>query len=471
MGDRNLKLQFLGAARNVTGSRYLLTFPDRRLLIDCGLHQERDLRGRDWEPFPFDPATVDALLLTHPHIDHCGLIPKLVRDGFRGRILCTPPAADLCPLLLLDSAHIQEEDAAFKQKRHRKEGRPPKDIRPLYTAEDARRALSFLESVPYGQTVPLGREAEAVFHDAGHILGSAHLELRVRNNEKQRIFLFSGDIGQKDRPLLRDPSPPAEADYVIMESTYGDRQHEHAEERVERLAEAVRSTFEAGGNVVIPAFAVGRTQELLYELDRLIAAQRIPPPVVFVDSPMAVSATEIFRAHPECYDAEAAALLRAGEDPLDFVGLHLVRSVAGSQAINHVRGSCIIIAASGMCTAGRIKHHLAHNISRPECTILFIGFQAQGTLGRQLVEGQNPVRIHGQLRDVRARIESIQGFSAHADQAGLIAWLGHLRTPPRRLFLTHGEESAIAAFHRKIRETLGWESEAPTYGEEVELPP
>jgi len=464
-----VKLQFLGAARNVTGSRYLLTFPDLRLLVDCGLHQERDLRGRDWEPFPFDPAAVDALLLTHPHIDHCGLIPKLVREGFQGRILCTPPAVDLCQLLLLDSAHIQEEDAAFKRKRHRKEGRPPKDLRPLYTVEDARRALSFLESVPYGKPIPLGRQAEAMFHDAGHILGSAHVELRVRNQGKQRTWLFSGDIGQENRPLLRDPSPPAEADYVIMESTYGDRQHEHAEGRVERLAQAIRTTFEAGGNVVIPAFAVGRTQELLYELDRLIVAQRIPPPVVFVDSPMAVSATAIFRAHPECYDAEAVALLRAGEDPLDFVGLHLVRSVAGSQAINHVRGSCIIIAASGMCTAGRIKHHLVHNLSRPECTILFIGFQAQGTLGRHLVEGQNPVRIHGQPREVRARIESIQGFSAHADQAGLIDWLGHLRTPPRRLFLTHGEERALEALHQKIRATLGWESHAPTYGEEVEL--
>lgn len=464
-----MTLQFLGAARNVTGSCTLLTRGNRCLLIDCGLHQERPLRGRDWNPPLYDPVQVEALLLTHAHLDHSGLIPRLSRQGFRGRILATSATVDLTQLLLYDSAHIQEEDAAFKMKRHRKEGRPFKVIEPLYRREDVDRCLKTFQEVPYQQPVEVVEGITATYHEAGHILGSAHLELTVEEAGRKKILLFSGDIGMTHRPLLRDPAPPPRADFVIMESTYGDRNHEHAEERLNQLTMILQETVARGGNVVIPSFAVGRTQELLYELDRLIAAKKVPPILVFVDSPMAVAATHIFQRHREDYDAEACALLRGGEDPFDFPGLHLVSTPEGSRAINNLKASCLILAASGMCTAGRIKHHLVHNISRPESTILFIGYQAVGTLGRHILEGQNPVRILGQERPVAARIASISGFSAHADQRGLLDWLGQLQEPPRQVILIHGEEAASQALQGCIEERYGYPVHRPGYGETIAL--
>ncbi|HIE51148.1 MAG TPA: MBL fold metallo-hydrolase [Armatimonadetes bacterium] len=463
-----MRLHFLGAAGNVTGSCYLLELEHQRVLVDCGLYQERPLRGRNWEPFPFPAEQINVLLLTHAHIDHCGLIPKLCREGFQGRILTTKATVELAELLLLDAAHIQEEDARFKMKRHAREGRPDV-IHPLYTTADAQAALQYLEGVPYGEMVTLGDGITVTFYDAGHILGSTQVEIRYPLNGQERVLLFSGDLGAVDRPILRDPAPPGRADYLVMESTYGDRQHESAEDCLDRLAALVNETFAHGGNLVIPAFAVGRTQELLYDLNELLAQDRIPNALVFVDSPMAVSATEIFQRHPECYDEEARQLLHSGDNPLEFPSLHLVRRVEDSKAINHLRGSAIIISASGMCTAGRIKHHLVHNISRPECTILFVGYQARGTLGRHLLEGENPVRILGQYREVKARIESLSGFSAHADQRGLLEWLGHLPTPPRQVFLTHGEPEALQTLQEKIREQLGFAVQVPQYRDVVEL--
>jgi metallo-beta-lactamase family protein len=462
-------LQFLGAAGNVTGSCTLLSVGGRCLLIDCGLHQERELRGRDWNPPRFDPARVEALLLTHAHLDHSGLIPRLVRHGFRGPILATRASVDLTRLLLYDSAHLQEEDVAFKRKRHQREGRPFKPLEPLYTREDVDRCQGAFQGVPYRQPVEVAEGITVTYHDAGHILGSAHLEVAVEESGRKRTILFSGDIGMAHRPILRDPSPPPRADFVVMESTYGDRPHEHAEERLQQLTAIIQETVARGGNVVIPAFAVGRTQELLYELDRLIAAKKVPPILVFVDSPMAVAATQIFRQHREDYDAEACALLRGGEDPFDFPGLHLVSTAEGSRAINTLKASSLIVSASGMCTGGRIKHHLVHNISRPESTILFIGYQAVGTLGRHILDGQNPVRILGQDRPVAARIASISGFSAHADQPGLLDWLGQLQEPPRQVILNHGEEAASRALQGCIQERYGYPVHRPAYGDTISL--
>jgi metallo-beta-lactamase family protein len=461
-------LRFLGAARNVTGSCTLLEAGDCRLMVDCGLYQERRYRERNWQPFPFPPSSVAAVLLTHAHLDHCGLLPRLVREGFRGRVFCTPATAEIARIVLMDSAHLQEEDAAFKRERHRREGREaPFPERPLYTTEDAESCFPLFEPVEYGRPLALPGGWEGSFHQGGHILGSAMI--RLRGGEPGRSIVFSGDVGRWNKPIIEDPTTFEEADYVLMESTYGDRQHEDAGGIENRLCEAVNSTRRAGGNLLIPSFALERAQELLYYLSGLLRQDRIPHLMVFVDSPMAVSVTEVFKSHPELFDRQMRALMEAGESPFDFPGLKMVRSVAESKAINHLRGTAIIIAGSGMCTGGRIKHHLVHNISRRESTVLFVGYQAEGTLGREILEGAREVRILGERRRRRARVLRIEGFSAHADSGELLRWLGGFRRPPRRLLLNHGEERAIEALGRSVRRATGWEPHAPVYGERVEL--
>lgn len=464
-----MQLTFCGAARNVTGSCYHLDLGAHRLLVDCGLYQERGLKDRNWEPFPFDAAALDAVVLTHAHIDHIGRLPLLVRHGFAGPVYCTRATADLVELLLLDAAHIQEEDARYKTKRHRREGRDKPPTEPLYTTADAREVLGLLAPVEYHREVPIVPGASAWWNDAGHILGSGSLALTLGANGKRRRVIFSGDLGSRGRPILKDPEPFDTADVVICESTYGDRVHESTEFAEVVLAQVINDTLDRGGNIVIPSFAVGRTQTILYYLRRLMAAKRIPEVTTFVDSPMAVSATEILRRHTECYDEEARALVQAGLDPVGFEPLHLTSSTAGSKAINRIRGTAIIISASGMCDAGRIKHHLVHNIGRRESTILFVGYQAQNTLGRQILDGQNPVRILGEMREVRAQIAQIDGLSGHADRDGLLAWLAELRPAAPRLFLTHGEEQVALAFADTVRHALGWAPEVPSYGDVVEL--
>jgi metallo-beta-lactamase family protein len=465
-----LRLRFLGAAGQVTGSCFLLETGDLRLLVDCGAFQERAALDRNWEPFPVPPETLDAVLLTHAHVDHSGLLPKLVKEDFGGRIVTTAATADLLSIVLMDSARIQEEDAAFKKKRHLKEGRTgPHPEVPLYTVEDAERTLPLVEDVAYDAPIPLGEGIVARFHDAGHILGSAMIELTVPENGAVRTVLFSGDIGQWNKPLVRDPSVFARADTVVMESTYGDREHEDPKDVETLLADAVNAAVRAGGNVVIPTFAVERAQELMFHFGRLLRAKRIPPLLFFLDSPMAVDVTEVFEAHPECLDEETIRMIREDGGPFSFPGLKLIRTTEESKAINAVLGTSVIMAGSGMCTAGRIKHHLARNIGRPESVILFVGYQARDTLGRRILERPPDVRIFGETRPVRARIEKIEGFSAHADRRGLHRWLDAFQTPPRRLFVCHGDGDVSEAFAAEIRKARGWRAIVPSYGQEFFL--
>ncbi|MCR4396278.1 MAG: MBL fold metallo-hydrolase [Candidatus Saccharicenans sp.] len=466
-----VQLKFLGAASQVTGSCFLLTANSLNFLVDCGLYQERDFQARNWEPFPFPPARINYILLTHAHLDHCGLIPKLYREGFRGQILCTPPSAELLPIVLLDTAKLQEEDAQIKKKRHEKEGRrgPYPEI-PLYTVADVEKVLPLVQPVDYHRQVKLAPGVEVVFNEAGHILGSAIVEVRFEDNQESRRLLFSGDLGQWNKPLVRDPETFTQADYLVLESTYGDREHDHPEQVAERLAENVNQVVSRGGNLVIPTFAIERAQELMFHLSRLVRQKKIPQLPVFLDSPMAVSVTNVFGHFLKYLDEESRGLFSSGENPFEFPGLKLVQSFEESRLIEKVRGSAIIMAGSGMCTGGRIKQHLVSNISRPESTILFVGYQARGTLGRQILEGQSPVRIYGQMYQVRATVDQIQGFSAHADRAQLWKWLRSFNQPPRKIFLVHGEREVIHNFAQEIIAETGWPVEVPDYLAAYPLP-
>ncbi|MBM3215677.1 MBL fold metallo-hydrolase [Candidatus Poribacteria bacterium] len=465
-----MRLQFLGASGNVTGSCYLLEANGSRILIDHGMFQERDYQERNWERCPVEPESMQAVLLTHAHIDHSGLIPKLYADGFAGQTYATPATVDLAEIMLLDSAHIQEEDARYKSARHRVEGRPPKGLKPLYTEQDVLRCLPRLRSVPYERDVLVAPGITATWYDAGHMLGSAHIRVRVDEGGRTTTIAFSGDVGQMANPILRSPTHLDFADIVVCESTYGDRKHPTRDDAMARLGECIASTLERGGNLVIPSFAVGRTQELLFFLKTLLTQERIPELPTFVDSPMAIRATEMFQRHPEAWNESFAARVFGGEDPLYTPKVHFTREAEESRAIALYPPTTLIISASGMCNAGRIKHHLVNNISDPRSTVLFIGYQAEGTLGRLIVEKHNPVRILGSSRDVKARIESISGFSAHADVDGLCAWVGAFGTSPKRVFVTHGEPRAANAFRDRLSSELDCPITIPSLGDSFELP-
>jgi metallo-beta-lactamase family protein len=463
-------VNFLGAAQNVTGSAYFLEANGVRLLVDCGLYQERELRVRNWDPFPIPPHTIDAVLLSHAHLDHSGLLPKLVRDGFAGRIFCTHATYDIAQILLLDAAHLQEQDAEFKRKRHEREGRkgPYPEI-PLYTAKDASASFPQFSPVGYEETIKLGEGVEATFHDAGHVLGSSMVKVKVSQNGEQRTLVFSGDVGRWEKPMLHDPTIFVEADYILVESTYGDRLHEDQKGIEATLAEIINSTRKRGGNIVIPSFAFERAQEILYYLNELLLQNRIPHLMVFLDSPMATSITEVFEHYPDLLDEDMVQLMRQKKSPFDFTGLQMTRTTDESKVINHISGTVVIIAGSGMCTGGRIKHHLVNNISKRESTILFPGYQATGTLGRQIVDGAKEVRILGQMYQVKARIAQINGFSAHADRDELFRWLSGLKRPPLHLFVTHGEPEVAQYFADFMKEKTGWEISVPKYQDEVIL--
>ncbi len=465
-----LKVKFLGAAGQVTGSSYYLEANGLNFLIDCGLYQEREFLGRNWNPFPVPPAKIDYLLLTHAHLDHSGLIPKLVKEGFKGKILCTAPTAEILPIVLYDTAKLQEEDAELKKKRHEREGRrgPYPEI-PLYTVADVDRVLPLVEAVDYNLSINLNKQVKITFHDAGHILGSSILEIMTLNNGLSRKILFSGDLGQWNKPLVRDPETFSEADYIILESTYGDRDHDHPERVGERLAENVNRVYQRGGNLVIPTFAIERAQELMYHLNLLVRNKKIPMIPVFLDSPMAVSVTRVFGHYLKYLDEESRQLFASNQNPFAFPGLKLIESFEESRKIQQVKGSAIIMAGSGMCTGGRIKQHLVNNIGRPESTILFVGYQARGTLGRQILDGHSPVRIYGQMHQVRATIDQIQGFSAHADRKQLLYWLSFFRRSPRKLFLVHGEKEAVSNLAAEVQDSLKWEVAIPEYLEEYSL--
>lgn len=460
----DMKLHFLGANRQVTGSRYCLETRTSRVMVDCGLFQERPYKARNWHPSTIEPDSLDALVLTHAHIDHSGLVPKLIKEGFEGPVIASAATVDLVEIMLRDAAKIQAEDAAYKRKRHKKEARQSRyPDEPLYEIEHVEALLPLLRGESYGSAVHVTEDIQVTFHDAGHILGSAILEFRVTEDERTRTVVFSGDIGQHGKPLIRDPAQLAEADYLVMESTYGDRLHAERGDIESQFATIINETVEARGKVVIPTFAVERAQEIVYHLARLVHAERIPSLPVYLDSPMAVDVTQVFRQHRDCLDEATWDLIASGTPPLQFPGLKMTRSTNDSIAINEVQGPCVIMSTSGMCTAGRIKHHLKRTISDARNTILFVGYQAAGTLGRLILDGRATVRIHGKEQHVKASVRQIYGFSGHADQAGLLSWATNFRQPPRHTYLTHGDEEAALELLSKLQQQSGWEVSVPEY--------
>jgi len=465
-----LKVKFLGAVQNVTGSRHLLQANGTRLLVDCGLYQERQFKARNWEPFEVPPDSIDAVLLTHAHLDHCGLLPKLSKEGFKGKIYGTSATADIARIILMDSAKLQEEDAEYKRKRHEKEGRKgPYPEVPLYTTADVEACCPQFSPVKYKQPIRINNSIEATFYDAGHVLGSSIIQIKAQVNSEQRTVLFSGDMGRPDRPIVQDPASFEQADYILIESTYGDRVHQGREDTKKLIAEVINSTKQAGGNIIIPSFALERSQELLYYINELLLEDKIPHLMVFLDSPMAANITKVFQKHRELFDEEMTEHIRHNESPFNFPGLKITGTSDESKAINHIKGTVIIIAGSGMCTGGRIKHHLVNNITGQRNTIMFVGYQAVGTLGRQIVDGKKEVRILGQQYPVRAKIARINGFSAHADREELFNWLRGLKKPPRKIFIVHGESKSAKHFGDYVRQKTGWQVTVPAYQDEIVL--
>ena len=460
-----MKIRFLGAARVVTGSCFHLTVNGRQLLVDCGMHQGKDSYSVNRAPFPFNPDEIEAMFLTHAHIEHSGLIPRLIEKGFMGSIITTAATADLSSVMLMDSAHIQEKDAEWLTKKSFRTG---EDIvhEPLYTTDDARAVLKLFNKKGYGKMEQLGKGIRYRFNDAGHILGSGTLELWYHDSAAEKKIVFSGDIGKKGNPIINDPHRIESADYVVMESTYGNRLHKSMEESITELAEAIKMTFKRGGNVVIPSFAVGRTQDILYILNKLVHEGRLKTIAIYVDSPLAEEATKIYLAHPEVYDEEARRILK--ERKTNGLSMHFTESVAESQKINTIRSGAVIIAGSGMCEGGRIQHHLKHNLWRPECSVIFVGFQAEGTLGREIIGGSKKVLVLGEPIAVRAGIYTINGFSAHADQKELLEWLGGFGNKPD-VFIVHGEESVSLEFSETVRARYGFITHVPVQGEEFEI--
>lgn len=434
-----MKLTFWGAARTVTGSAHLVEFEGGRVLLDCGLFQGRRAEARERNrSFPIDPASVDVVLLSHAHIDHSGLLPAFHRGGFRGKVYATHATVDLCGAMLRDSAFIQEKDVEWVNKRERRRGRDL--IEPLYVMEDAEAVLEHFEGVDYGVSFSPLPGLEVEYRDAGHILGSATMVLTLREGARTVKLGFTGDVGRPDRPILRDPETMDDCDYLITESTYGGETHEPAERAKERLAEVVRRTAARGGKVIIPAFAVGRTQEIVHRLDQLENEGRLPAIPVFVDSPLAVNVTDIFKAHPECYDDTMKAYMEEDPQPFGFDRLVYIRDVAESKRLNGARLPMVIISASGMCEAGRILHHLRNNVEDSRNTIMMVGFCAEHTLGRRIIEGRPEIRIFGEPKALKAEVVVMNSYSAHADEPELLEFIGRLdRQRLRKIFLVHGD--------------------------------
>ena len=459
-----MKIKVLGAAKTVTGSCYLIEYQDKKILVDCGMFQGHD-EHLNYEPFDFEPSELDMVLLTHAHLDHSGRLPKLVREGFEGRILSTSATLDLARIMLLDAAKLQEEEAETTSRRNLRRGMEP--VEPLYDVGDAIETVSFFgPGVKYDTRLEIYPGLYVTFRDAGHILGSSFLEIEADGKR----LIFSGDLGNRDKPIVRDPESPKlhDVDHIFIESTYGNRLHKSIEESKHELLNAIKDTFERGGNVIIPSFAIERAQDLLYFIREFKETGEISRDTkVFLDSPLAIQATKIFRAHRECFDDEANELLKQHKDPFNFPGLVITRNVEASKEINKIESGAIIIAGSGMCTGGRVKHHLKHNLWREECSVIFVGFQAKGTLGREIVDGKDEVEIYGERIKVRAKIYTINGFSAHADRDILLDWLA--KTNPRGVVHpVHGEEETINIFEKSINE-LGYKTYVPNLAETIEI--
>ncbi len=466
-----MNITFLGAAKTVTGSCYLIETKETKFLVDCGMFQgSKNEAILNAEPFSFNPGDIDFMLLTHAHIDHSGRIPKLYMDGFKGTIYATKPTVQLCGLMLPDSGHIQETENEWTNRKRQRAGKSA--VKPIYTVKEATDCLRLFKGVSYDEVVNISKDVRVKFNDAGHILGSAIIEIWVNENGKETKVVFSGDLGNKDMPILKDPTIINDTDYLVIESTYGDRLHtlKKGPERIEKFINIITETVAKGGNVVIPSFAVGRTQEIIYELNKYMdvysdKVNKILDLPVYVDSPLATSATEIFRENLDCFDEEAKEYIANGDNPLDFPTLKFTQSPDESRKLNERDDSIIIISASGMCDAGRIKHHLKHNLWRSDSTILFVGYQAEGTLGRRIIDGATKVKIFGEEISVNARIEVIDGFSGHADKAGLLSWIGNISKKPKKVFIVHGEQETMPLFAQTITDEFGIQCIVPSRGD------
>ncbi|MDD4564365.1 MAG: MBL fold metallo-hydrolase [Eubacteriales bacterium] len=456
-----MNIKFLGAAMSVTGSCHLITTDKYKILLDCGLFQGSSaLEKLNRESFGFDPSEIDFMLLSHSHIDHSGRIPLLTKHGYTGKIYCTDATADLVEVMLKDSGYIQEKEAEWFNRKAERSGNPMID--PLYTSRDAEDSAKYLEPILYNQLFEINPDVHVRFKDAGHILGSSIIELWIKEGKSITKLVYSGDIGVKNKSLLRDPEIVTEADYLIMETTYGDRVHETNEESLEKFIDIILKTSRRGGTVVIPSFAVGRTQELIYELNMYYEhheelKHELDNIMVYVDSPLATTATEIFQRNAQVFDEETRQFILKGDNPLDFKNLKFTRTVEESKQLNFDSSPKIIISASGMCEAGRIKHHLKHNLWNPNSSIVFVGYQAEGTLGRSIVNGDKDVSIFGEKIHINAEIYNLEGFSGHADKEGLLEWLSAFQKPPKRIFLVHGEEDSKKNFAAAVKHVLGYD--------------
>ncbi|MGK0690336.1 MAG: MBL fold metallo-hydrolase [Aquificaceae bacterium] len=454
-----------GGAKRVTGSCFYVEVRDVRLLIDCGMFHGED-EEKNYEPFPFDPKKIDYLVLTHAHIDHCGRIPLLVKEGFKGKIICTEPTAKLSRLMLLDASKVMYENYKTLLKKLARTGRVPRE--PLYEEYDVLEAMEFFKiRLPYNKDYRLSKGVVLRLRDAGHILGSAFVELDIYEDKKPKRVIFSGDLGNKNKPIVQDPESPSPADYVFIESTYGDRNHKSFEESKQELLEAIRYTIGRGGNLIIPSYALERAQEILYVLREFYEEGKLPKCQIFLDSPLAISITKLFTSHPEFYDRDTYEVFLE-KNPFELPNLIYTKDVEESKAINSISSGAIIIAGSGMLNGGRVLHHLKYNLWREECSIVFVGYQPKGTLGRKIIEGAQTVRIFSEEINVRAKVFTINGFSSHADQRGLLEWLSYTQRP-QKVFLIHGEEEKMKVFGEAIKNELGLPWHIPEEGEVIEL--
>ena len=473
-----MKVTFLGATKTVTGSNFLVEGAGKKFLVDCGMYQgSAEDEYENEAPFLFNVDEIDFVLLTHAHIDHSGRIPKLYKEGYRNSVIATKATCDLCAIMLPDSGHIQEMEVEWKNRKRLRKGVDP--LPPLYTAEDAAKSLEIFKPVQYDEIIDIDENIKARFNDAGHMLGSSIIEVWVTENGKTEKIVFTGDLGNNDIPLLSPPTMISDADYLLMESTYGNRFHIRNDEKASIFLDVVYETIEKGGTVVIPSFAVGRTQEILFELNKIKEEKhdeefykkykKLMSIPVYVDSPLAISATEVFRENMNLFNEETQAVINSGDNPLEFSGLKFTRTADESKALNASEESAIIISASGMCEVGRIKHHLKHHLWDPNSTILFVGYQAPGTLGRKLVDGEKKVKIFGEEIAVNARIEYIEGYSGHADQEGLLNFVYSFTTPPKHIFLVHGEPEGQIVLKQKLEENTEIPITIPSFGESYEL--
>lgn len=464
-----MKIRFLGAVNGVTGSNHLIQIRGKNIMLDCGMYQGKD-EELNAEEFAINPADIDCLLLSHSHIDHSGRIPLLVKKGFKGAIYCSKPTYELCEIMLLDSAHIQETEAQWKNNKAKRSGR--KLVEPLYTQQDALDSMQYFKPVLYDQIINIDENITVKFNDAGHILGSSIIEIWFKDEKDTIKLVYSGDIGMREKPILKDPAQIDRADYLIMEATYGNRVHENIEKRTEELINIILKTTKRGGSVIIPSFAVGRTQELIYELNKYYDShlneigtkenelRKIP---VYIDSPLAIKATEVFKRNSHAFDKEAKDYIMKGDNPLDFENLHFTHSAEESKQLNFLSEPKIIISASGMCDAGRIRHHLKHNLWKKEASIVFVGYQAEGTLGRRLLDGEKCVKLFGEDIMVNAEIYNVEGFSGHADKPALLNWIGSFKEKPGRIFIVHGEKESKESFCIDVKEKFNIDCIIPEY--------